>query len=65
MNRFRVVKVEPTYDGVELRVWVDDDRGRHLCVAEGFVSCRAIATMAVGIEAEQQRTDQYQLEFDN
>jgi hypothetical protein len=65
MNRFHVVKIEPTYEGCEIRIWIDDDRGRHLAVAEGLLTTRALATMVVGVEREQQRADQYQLTFDD
>jgi hypothetical protein len=65
MNRAQVVRADPTAKGVKLRIWVDDEQGHHLTVAECELSALLVANIVVGIEKEQEQADQYQLAFDD
>lgn len=65
MNRGQVVRMETSAKGAELRIWVDDEAGHHLTVCEVTLSVKHVAALAVGIERDQERSEQYQLCFDD
>ena len=64
MNRGTVVRMDADVAGATLRVWVDDEAGHHLTVAEISLSVVQVASLAVEIERAQQKSEQYQLAFD-
>lgn len=43
MNQATIVKVQVEADKVLLRLWVDDEAGRHLCVAETSFTDKVLA----------------------
>lgn len=52
-------------DGVEIRVWVYSERESIETVCDVWLTPTEVAELVVGIEREQERTDQYQLTFDD
>lgn len=64
MNHATIVKAEPTHAGLKIRVWVDDERGEHLTVAEGFIPATHLARYWVEVREEQDRHQQDPLPFD-
>lgn len=65
MNAGQVVRMDADAFGASIRVWVDDEAGHHLTVCEVRLSLVQVAALAVEIQREQERTDQYQLAFDD
>lgn len=64
MNRMSIVRFEADTIGVQLRVWIDDENGQHVCVAEGAVEEETLIAWARAIAHEQNRAAQYMLRFD-
>lgn len=64
MNSATVVKVTATHEGLLVRLWIDDERGQHLAIAETFVKAHVLATWWVQVREEQDRYQQPPLEFD-
>lgn len=65
MNRGQIVRADASEHGIRLRLWIDDETGHHLAVAETLISDVAIAAYAREVVAEQQRGAQYALGFDD
>lgn len=65
MNHGTIVRMDADERGATLRLWVDDEAGHHLTVAECRLTALQIGHLCVAIEREQERTDQYQLTFDD
>lgn len=65
MNKAEIVRWEADTIGVRLRLWVDDEDGHHVCVAEMGIEDTALIAFARAITAEQNRGAQYTFQFDN
>lgn len=64
MNTARVVKVEATHEALKMRLWIDDEKGQHLAVAEVSVPAATVATWWLEIRQEQDQYQQPPLDFD-
>lgn len=64
MNEAKVVRWEADTIGVRLRLWIDDEDGHHVCVAEMGIEEEAMIAWARAIVHEQNRGAQYMLRFD-
>lgn len=64
MNEGMIVRMDTDGQGVNLRVWVDDEFGRHVCTCEVFLDAKRIGVIAREVGLAQQAADQYQLKFD-
>lgn len=64
MNTARVIRFDPTHEGLKLRLWVDDEKGRHLATAEVFVPATTLAIWWVGVRAAEDEHNQLRLDFD-
>lgn len=53
MNQATIVKVQTDPTGVNLRLWVDDERGQHLAVAEVRVPATHLAMWWVEVRQAQ------------
>lgn len=65
MNVAQIVRVEADPMGVNLRLWIDDERGQHLAVAEMRLPALSLARLVVAVEDEQERANQPELPFDD
>lgn len=63
MNRGTIVRTEATADGLSLKVWVDDDAGRHVVVAMCEIPASHLASWAQEVGEIRARRDQYELDF--
>ena len=64
MNTTHVVKVQADATGIDLRLWTDDETGRHLCVSEMRVSASMLALWWVQVRERQDAAQQPPLPFD-
>lgn len=64
MNQATIVKVQAEADKIRLRIWVDDERGHHLAVAETTVPATAVALWWCEIRERQDAEAQHPLPFD-
>jgi len=64
-NHAKVVRAETDEHGARLRLWIEDDDGRHVAVAEMGIEESAMILWAREIAAEQNRSAQYMLGFDD
>lgn len=64
MNQATIIKVEADARGLRLRIWVDDERGHHLAVAEAEVPATHLAMWWVQVRAAQDADAQQPLPFD-
>lgn len=64
MNRAKIVRADADAAGVMLRLWVEDQDGNHLAVAEMGIDEGTMITWARAITHEQNRAAQYMLRFD-
>lgn len=65
MNKATIVRWEADTIGVHIRLWVDDEEDRHVCVAEISLEESALIAFARAVAAEQNRGAQHMLHFDN
>lgn len=49
-NKAQIVRTEAGHDSATLRLWVDDERGEHLCVCEVEISLGRLIIMATEID---------------
>lgn len=65
MNSAQLVRWEADEDGIRARFWIDDARATHIGTAEIFLPLSTVIAFVQAMKAEQERTNQYQLEFDS
>lgn len=58
MNVSRIIKVEATHESLRLRIWTDDEKGRHLATSEVTVPAHVVAQWWLEIRGEQDRYQQ-------
>lgn len=63
MNEGRIVRADVDEDGVRIRVWVDDETGRHLTVCECRIGDAQLSTWYRELDAAQHDAQQYQFDF--
>lgn len=63
MNRASVVRCDPGESGVMLRLWIDDETGRHVAVCELALGEKTMRTYLIAVREEQQDAAQYQLDL--
>jgi hypothetical protein len=56
--RATVVKAETSEEGISLRLWVDDERGRHLAVAEMDLSMSYLTALVRTVKEDLARKAQ-------
>lgn len=63
MNTVQIVRADPDTTGVRLRIWVDDDQARHVCVAETRIGVKTLRTWVREIEEEEAVANQPELPY--
>jgi len=64
MNTTQVVRADADTTGINLRLWIDDDRGRHVCVSEMHLGEKTMITWARAIAQAQNKACQEQLPYE-
>lgn len=60
-NEAHIVKWQTDGETASLRLWVDDERGQHLCVAELHIPALRMLVMAMEVERVRQEAAQQTL----
>jgi hypothetical protein len=61
MNTGQVVRAEADETGIRLRVWIDDDRGQHVAVAELRLGVKTLAAWHREVTDKRNEAAQLQL----
>jgi len=64
MNQGTIVRADAEENGLRLRIWVDDEAGKHLTVTEVFIPLEHLATYFNDTKTRYQGSQQYSLNFD-
>lgn len=64
MNRSEIVRWEAHADSIEMKVWLYDDARVFKSAGVLHIEHSQVVAFAAAMLAEQQRSEQYQLEFD-
>lgn len=63
VNTAKVMRADPSADGMLLRVWVDDELGRHVTVAECEIPASTLSTWAMEVGTIKAQREQFELDF--
>jgi len=63
MNRAHAIRTDATEHGLKIRLWIDDEEGRHLTVAELEIPGGYLVGWLRAVDREATKAAQYQLEF--
>lgn len=63
MNSVQVVRATADPDGIELRLWVDDERAKHVCVATMRIGRKTLAVWLTDVEEEHCMAGQSHFDF--
>jgi hypothetical protein len=64
MNTAQIVRTEVSPTGVTMKLWIDDDLGRHVTVCELTLGKKALRAWALEADQKQYGADQEQLPYE-